>query len=212
MTPRWPVRFHEPRARSPWPAVATGVLSLAVLVPVQVALVDRALDPGAAGGGTAVAAPPPTPAVPTGPTQGPGETSAGASDGPARPGPSDAPGETSRSSEEEAVPEASAAAAQTVVVSFDTGAVTVPEADLDRLDDLVSDAGPSSRFVVTGFAEPSGDAVLEDQLSLGRAEAVVEVLLAEGVDAQRVRTVAAGAADPAPPGTPPRRVSVELVP
>ena len=73
-------------------------------------------------------------------------------------------------------------------------------------------ADPATRVRVTGHAEDSNDPVLEEQLSLRRAETVLDLLADRGIPAARGEVVGAGAtqAGGSVSGTD-RRVTVEVV-
>jgi outer membrane protein OmpA-like peptidoglycan-associated protein len=56
-------------------------------------------------------------------------------------------------------------------------------------------ADPTTRVRVVGHAEPSNDPVLEEQLSLRRAETVLRLLVDRGIPAARADVEGAGAAE-----------------
>ena len=92
--------------------------------------------------------------------------------------------ETVRRWLEEGAPEPSASVlpSQSLLVRFPAaGSVEVEAVERARLEAFARELGPDATVVVTGHAEPSGDAVLERQLALERARAVAEVLVAAGV-------------------------------
>ena len=56
---------------------------------------------------------------------------------------------------------------------------------------------PALRLAVNGHTDDSGDAVHNQQLSEGRAKAVVALLVGQGIDAARLTAAGFGSAQPA---------------
>ncbi|MFC3687237.1 OmpA family protein [Aquipuribacter hungaricus] len=224
-------RYHEPRDRSPVPAVLVGALVVVTLVSAQVSV--------AGGGGTAgtvAAGQEQAETQQTGqaqPDQGqpaPDQTGLEQTDqaeptqeetGEAGPsgeqtGPA-SPGATDDATDEatDAATEDTTGLPRPVEVTFEVGS-DEPAGDAEALlrplvEALLDD--PSARVRVVGHASPSNDPVLEEQLSLRRAETVLDVLADEGLPAGRADVVAAGStqAGRSVSGTD-RRVTVEVVP
>jgi len=102
----------------------------------------------------------------------------------------------------------------TVEVTFGVGS-DAPAGDADAVLGPVVEAlraEPARRVRVVGHAESSNDPVLEEQLSLRRAETVVGLLVTRGIPRDRADVNAAGAtqAGRSVSGTD-RRVTVEVV-
>ena len=181
---RGDVRYHVPRERSPVPALLVGVLVVTTLVAAQVWLVA---DPGGIGRGEV----------------GPAGTAVAA-----RAASVDGVSATPDG------PDLSSGLPVAVELTFDVGS-DAPAGDADAVLGPVLDAlrvDPSRRVRVVGHAERSNDAVLEEQLSLRRAETVVGLLVARGVPRERADVNAAGATQVGRSlsGTD-RRVTVEVV-
>src|SRR6056297_1526372 len=80
-------------------------------------------------------------------------------------------------------------------VGFRTNSAAPPETldkSLEALATLVS-AVPELTIQLDGYADPRGSAVLNSELSMQRAEAVRERLVAAGVDPQRIQVAGHGA-------------------
>lgn len=85
--------------------------------------------------------------------------------------------------------------AETFTIYFALDATTLDPIAGEVLDIAAARVvGCPGRLEVAGYADPSGDAVINERLSAERARAVLEGLLARGVIAERVRVVAFGEA------------------
>jgi len=187
--PRGAVRYHVPRERSPVPALLVGALVVLTLVSAQLSLVGEST--GTASGGTAagVEVDVHEPADNDGGARGAG------------------PGGASTAPADAGLP-------QPVEVTFDVGS-DEPAGDADALLGPVVEAllaDPTTRVRVVGHAEQSRDPVLEEQLSLRRAETVLGLLVARGMPRGRADVLAAGATEVgrSVSGTD-RRVTVQVV-
>lgn len=188
--PRGDVRYHVPRDRSPVPAVLLGALVVLTLVPAQLSIAGQTARPAPS---AAVGA-----AQPADPADGPRTTGPGPSAGTGAP-----------ATDRPAGPPAQ------VEVAFAVGEDS-PSGDTDALLGPVVRAvlaDPTTRVRVVGHAEDSDDPVLEEQLSLRRAQTVLGLLVERGMPPGRADVFGAGAAEAgrAPTGTD-RRVSVEVLP
>lgn len=189
------VRYHDPRERSPVPAVLVAVLVLVTTVSAQLSL---------AGGwgwtaplSTAAADPGDGFATPDGDRAG-------------QPSQDEAPPGGGAGEVGSAVPDPRLQ----VELTFDTGS-DVPAGDPAGVLGPVVAAllvDPMTRVRVVGHAEPSGDPVLEEQISLRRAGTVVALLEERGVPAERIEVYGAGASETglSVAGTD-RRVSVSVL-
>ncbi|MDF1859745.1 MAG: OmpA family protein [Verrucomicrobiales bacterium] len=78
-----------------------------------------------------------------------------------------------------------------IPVYFDTGSEILDEEgkkSVESIFTLLKEGGAQVDLVVTGFADNVGNADSNRELSIRRAEAVVEVLVVEGIDESRVET------------------------
>lgn len=193
--PRGPVRYHAPRERSPVPALVVGAAVVVTLVSAQLAI---AAEP--AGSSPAVGAAAAT-QVAESPDGAPTATEASPSTDP----PSTAPAETAVDGDD---------SPPQVELSFAVGA-DAPSGDAGALLGPVIEAllaDPATRVRVVGHAAPSNDPVLEEQLSLSRAETVLDLLQERGIAADRADVVGAGAAEAGQSSSGiDRRVTVEVV-
>jgi OmpA-OmpF porin, OOP family len=76
----------------------------------------------------------------------------------------------------------------TATVYFDTGSST-PVMDAGATLAAVADhakANPAARLAVSGFHDPSGDAAANEEVSLGRATAIRDLLIGMGVSADQI--------------------------
>lgn len=190
---RGTVRYHVPRERSPVPAVVVGVLAVVTLVSAQLAVAGD--GSGTAAAGTQV------------------QTAAPASD--VTPPQSTAPQSTApQSTAAQSAPREDDGLPPEVEMTFDVGS-DAPSGDADALLRRVVQAlldDPTTRVRVVGHAEASNDPVLEEQLSLRRAETVLALLTARGVPPARAEVLGAGATEAGRSlsGTD-RRVTVEVI-
>jgi OOP family OmpA-OmpF porin len=91
----------------------------------------------------------------------------------------------------------------------------IGERILDSAADRIAGCA-GARLEVAGFADPAGDAQINDRLSAQRADAVLAALLARGVSAEQVEVLAVGERGARTDGgvTEPmrRRVQVNFIP
>ncbi|GAB1308046.1 OmpA family protein [Urechidicola sp. KH5] len=92
----------------------------------------------------------------------------------------------------ESVKEALRSYAKTIV--FDTGKTTIKEQSAGVLNDIIAILKdyPASNFNVEGHTDSTGSAGLNQKLSEGRAQAVVEYLTSNGIDAGRLTSAGYG--------------------
>lgn len=197
--PRTAVRYHVPRDRSPVPPLVVGALVVTTLVGAQLSLAAEPPRPAPTSSAAAVASGPTTePGPAPGPEVSGSPTAAEAGSGDAS---------ASTAGEAGGLPDP-------VEVTFDVGA-DAPSRDAEALLAPVVEAllaDPTTRVRLVGHAEPSNDPVLEEQLSLSRAQAVLELLAGRGVPPDRADLVGVGATETgrSPSGTD-RRVTVRVV-
>ncbi|MFC5379976.1 hypothetical protein [Aquipuribacter nitratireducens] len=194
----WPIRYHLPRERRAWPVVLVAVVGLPGLLLVQ-ELPELLAGPASAG--TAAPAGSATPTADQVEDQGEDEAPsavATTADPDVASGPSTAPTDLASSPDTPSPP-----ASDPLVVTFGVGEVAPSEAGVAALRQLVGDTPGATDgqvgLVVTGYAEPSGDEVLEEQPSLARAQEVAAVLVSLGVPERQVSADAGGAAAPGAP-------------
>ena len=102
---------------------------------------------------------------------------------------------------------------------FDTGKSVVKPDTMAKLDDLVGKVkGVSLEVIIlVGHADSSGNAALNQKLSVARAEAMKKVLISKGIEGNRIYTEGKGSANPVADNKTPqgraknRRVEVEVV-
>jgi OOP family OmpA-OmpF porin len=81
---------------------------------------------------------------------------------------------------------------------FDSGKADLKPAGKAKLDELTSKLKNMKvdAIIATGYTDSAGSPILNEKLSVQRAEAVRAYLTSKGVDANRIRTVGKGAAQP----------------
>lgn len=101
-----------------------------------------------------------------------------------------------------------------VSVFFDLGKADIAsQRDLLNVKELVTAAAQQqdATFIVTGYADSmTGNAVLNNELSQQRADAVAAELVKMGISSERIMTVAAGGVDTLNPNEYNRRATVEV--
>jgi outer membrane protein OmpA-like peptidoglycan-associated protein len=92
-------------------------------------------------------------------------------------------------------------AARNYLLYFEFNGTQLTAESAAQLDDVVKQAmtRPGNEIVVTGYTDSVGTMAANDQLSLQRAQAIRQAIIARGFDPARVYAVGRGARDPLVP-------------
>jgi outer membrane protein OmpA-like peptidoglycan-associated protein len=106
-----------------------------------------------------------------------------------------------RKTDEAGSADTSASGSASLLITFDTNATTVSQSSIAALDKLAralkSDQLVQYKFDIEGHADPRGSAEENLRLSQGRAESVIDYLVAKhSLDGNRLRAVGKGDREP----------------